>query len=220
MEPIERFNMDSGIGGISDDPLFQRVWRRVKGEGEAGEGERPPQLPVHWAQGSGAGALFPEEIRETRALSGVEASEEWVGMIRAAIESEVSGWQITRRLVRGAPWGAAEALSTIAADELRHANRLSAALFLLTGIRYLPKEQAAARRFSSRWEGLRLQFERGLTGRQTYGKLSAMSKDPFFQELFQGIAREEEAHVRRIQEILEREFCAGRGGCGAENPFG
>jgi hypothetical protein len=118
MEPIERFNMDSGIGGISDDPLFQRVWRRRRERVKPERGNGRINCGFIGRRAAEPGA-FPEEIRVTRALSGLEASEEMVGMIREAIRVRGFRRQITRRLVRGAPWGAAEALSTIAADELR-----------------------------------------------------------------------------------------------------
>jgi rubrerythrin len=195
MEQRKRFDEAAGIIRSGDEELFERVWRRVKGGAEGGE--NIPPMP-----GKRAAAPCPEENMPVPPPDG---DSDLIGTIRQSIENELHDSQRYRVLACHARQDAACGLLRLAGEELRHAGRLSAALFLLTGNRYFPEQRETACSFSSRWEGLRLQYEREEADRQTYRSLAASMSDLVLRETFLELAEEEGDHARLLRAMIERE---------------
>jgi hypothetical protein len=121
--------------------------------------------------------------------------------LRRAILRELQSWKSYAALA-GSGKGSA-ALKACGADELRHARRLSAAYFLISGIRYLPTETAVGLRWPSREQGLRELFQAGQQAELDYRASSARTPDSALSALYLELAREEAVHLSRIRLVLE-----------------
>ena len=142
-----------------DQEVFERVWRRVMPEdrpdcpftlGEdaaAPPAIQPPAvaLPavVHTAP---AGEQAPSRpvVGEEHDVTCLGASSAVYGaQLQRLIDRELADWRAYQALSRRAQGNSGRVLATIAADERRHAKRLSTAYFLISGVRYWPEGAAA-----------------------------------------------------------------------------
>lgn len=170
-----------------DSEQFARVWSRVTPEEIPGSAV---QLVVH----------EPEVLAEDRLPLG-EDSEEEGEALRRYIVRELQGWKSFLALAGSG--GGSTPLKSCGAEELRHAKRLSAAYFLISGVRYLPVERAAASRWSSREQGLRAMFQASQRAELEYRRSSEKTADPALSSLYLELAREEAIHLARIRLVLE-----------------
>lgn len=173
-----------------DREVFERVWRRVMPEDRA---DCPFTLPEEPAPAVPAAALpAPAEP---------EPSAPWGGALRRYIDGELAGWQQCRALARRLPGQAGRALAGAAAGELRHARRLSALYFLLSGVRYWPRQREAP--LPSVPAALRERFWAARQAAEAYRAAAGQSGEPAVAELFAQLAREEAGRLRVFQEALE-----------------
>ncbi|MFR4202156.1 MAG: rubrerythrin [Flavonifractor plautii] len=140
-----------------DQEVFERVWRRVMPEdrpdcpftlGEdaaAPPAVQPPAaaLPavVHTAP---AGEQAPSRpvVGEEHDVPCLGASSAVYGaQLQRLIDRELADWRAYQALSRRAQGNSGRVLATIAADERRHAKRLSTAYFLISGVRYWPVDR-------------------------------------------------------------------------------
>ena len=140
-----------------DQEVFERVWRRVMPEdrpdcpftlGEdaaAPPAIQPPAvaLPavVHTAP---AGEQAPSRpvVGEEHDVPCLGASSAVYGaQLQRLIDRELADWRAYQALSRRAQGNSGRVLATIAADERRHAKRLSTAYFLISGVRYWPVDR-------------------------------------------------------------------------------
>ena len=157
-----------------DEPVFRRVWERVTAR--APEKAPPPHHP-------GPPPPEPSSLRT----------------LRAFLEDELRDWHNYQALERQ---GLREA-EPLAAEELRHAKRLSAMLFLLCGIHYFPKKQARPVVFRSIWAGLRRCYESALKDSERYREAAVREPDPKLRQLYEDLSREERAQAARLRRITE-----------------
>lgn len=170
-----------------DAEQFARVWNRVTPEEIPGSAV---QLVVH----------EPPPVLEPRLPLG-EDSEEEGDALRRYIVRELQGWKSFLALA-GSGAGSTP-LKSCGAEELRHAKRLSAAYFLISGVRYLPVEQAAGNRWSSREQGLRAMFQASQRAELDYRRAAEKTADPALSSLYLELSREEAIHLSRIRLVLE-----------------
>lgn len=179
---------------IDDPDQFARIWKRVVPE----EREYSPIQP-----------LKTEGVPEKRGQA--EAPPPCLGkghpmasFLRRQIMNELSDWQVYLTLAQHRNG----ALRSIAMQELFHARRLSAAYFLITGIRYLPIEQTRARSGSHRMDlqaELRGRVQAEEQGEATYRQAAEQAgADAILKTLFLELAAEEGKHAARIRQMLER----------------
>ena len=71
----------------------------------------------------------------------------------------LEGWQFYRHLARRARGSDARVLNNLAGELHRQARKLSAAYFLLTGLRYWPSELLTTPAIASYWGALRLRHQ-------------------------------------------------------------
>ena len=93
-------------------------------------------------------------------------------------------------------------LSALAAQERRHAKRLSAAYFLISGVYYHPAGQAAPRLERTFLGSLRARFLAEQREEAAY-RAAADCRDPCLRELFLELAGEERGHSQTLRGILE-----------------
>ena len=178
------------IPGV-DREVFERVWRRVMPEDRA---DCPFTLPEE--------EPAPAEP-ERAAAPPAEPGPAGAGAdLQAYINGELAGWRQCRALARRLPGRAGQALAAVAAGELRHAKRLSALYFLLTGVRYWPRqgEGALPRSLPA---ALRERFWAASRAAEAYRAAARRAGDPRLEALFSQLAGEEEAHLQSVQDALE-----------------
>ena len=172
-----------------DDPeRFARIWQRVAPEVDEGT---PAERVVSRPERGPAGPVFP--LGEGSAGEGE--------LLRRFIVRELQSWKTCAALAGGGKGSAA--LKACGAGDLHHARRLSAAYFLITGIRYLPAEITAGLRWPSREQGLRELFRGGQQAELDYRSAAERTGDPALSALYLELAREEAVHLSRIRLVLE-----------------
>ncbi|MCI8539203.1 MAG: ferritin-like domain-containing protein [Oscillospiraceae bacterium] len=166
---------------------FARVWSRVTPEEIPGSAV---QLVVH----------EPPAVLEPLLPLGEESEGEG-DALRRYIVRELQGWKSFQALA-GSGAGSTP-LKSCGAEELRHAKRLSAVYFLISGVRYLPVERAAGSRWSSREQGLRAMFQASQRAELEYRRAAEETRDPALSSLYLELSREEAVHLARIRLVLE-----------------
>ena len=203
-----------------DQEVFERVWRRVMPEdrpdcpftlGEdaaAPPAIQPPAvaLPavVHTAP---AGEQAPSRpvVGEEHDVPCLGASSAVYGaQLQRLIDRELADWRAYQALSRRAQGNSGRVLATIAADERRHAKRLSTAYFLISGVRYWPVERMAAHTSGTYPAILRARFCAEQKGECAYLAAAEETADPALRELFLELAGDENAHAWLLRGILEQ----------------
>lgn len=159
---------------------------------------QPPAAPLP-AVPDGCGCGPDDDVPCLGAASAVYGAQ-----LQQYIDRELSDWRAYQALARRAQGSGGRTLSTIAADERRHAKRLSTAYFLISGVRYWPvdrKNAAAACAFPA---ALRERFAAEQRGGYSYQAAAAETTDPCLRELYLELADDEHAHARLIRGILEQ----------------
>lgn len=186
-------DMEEKFWDKMDDPdRFARIWKRVVPE----EREYSPIQPI---QTQGA----PEK-RGQASGPRLGKGHPMAPFLRQQIVDELSDWQVYLALAQHGNGP----LRSIAMQELFHARRLSAAYFLITGIRYLPIEQSRTRPGSRRVDlqaELRGRVQAEEQGEATYRQAAEQAgADATLKALFLELAGEEGEHAARIRQMLER----------------
>ena len=224
---------DSGLtpdtGGAFDREVFERVWRRVMPEDRPDCPfllEHSPVAPTPARTETTPApleslpavqeALSPSPARQavspgdTRApaendVPCLGASSAVHGeQLQTYIEHEISDWRVYQALSRRAPVSAGRILSAIAAEERRHAKRLSAAYFLISGIHYWPADRISAPPVVSLSGTLRQRFADEQRGAASYLAAAEETADACLRALFLELAEDEASHARLIRSVLEQ----------------
>lgn len=200
-----------------DRETFERVWRRVMNEGDespiqtdppADEQARGmmrarPDVPV--MEQTGLAVPRREEVRPEQDVSCLgQGSSMYAPLLREMIDGETEDFRTYQALARRAGGSGTRMLSTMAADERRHAKRLSTAYFLITGERYQSPNMNGSRPPMDLMTGLREQFIQEQRGAAAYQGAAQETGDPCLRQLFQELAQEEMAHARMIRSLLEQ----------------
>lgn len=200
--------------GVEDRAVFERVWRRVMPEDrpdcpfvleeppeEKGEGGAQLPVPVQVAPVARTGATYQEEP-DVPCLGA--ASAIYGAQLQAFIEGELADWKLYQALARRAGGSGSRTLSTIAADERRHAKRLSTAYFLISGVRYWPAERPAGPASRTPFAAaLRERFMAEQRSAAAYQAAAAETADPCLRQLYEELSGEADAHAWLLRGILE-----------------
>jgi len=200
-----------------DREVFERVWRRVMPEGSDSPIQVDPtcdeQARVLMTQQQET-TVMPqttlalsrrEEIQpEQDVVCLGQGAAMYAALLREMIDGEMEDFRTYQAPARRAGGSGTRMLSTMAADERRHAKRLSTAYFLITGERYQPPGQNANRPNMDLMNGLREQFIQEQRGAAAYQGAAQETSDPCLRQLYQEIAREEQAHARMLRNLLEQ----------------
>ncbi|MPM15076.1 hypothetical protein SDC9_61442 [bioreactor metagenome] len=210
---------DPGMYG-SDRELFKRVWRRVMpNPGENcpielyGENENALALPNQQAN------LMPAQpdntwgrqepcqanqaqytVAEPSCLG--EESEVYAEQLQGFICDELRDYRCYQALARRSDAFSARVLSGLAADEHRHAKRLAAAYFLITGIRYWP-EHLPIPPVRNYYTALRQRFAGEQQGAAEYSAAAEQVNDTCLRDLYLELAEDEARHAQMIRSTLE-----------------
>lgn len=192
----EQNNLGPGQCG-ADREVFERVWRRVMPEDR-------PDCPFTLYSEEEQVAVQPAEERKAELVPvPAEQSGGDGAVLQAFIADELSDWRTYQILARRIPGGKGRALMGVAADERRHAGRLSAAYFLLSGVKFWPPAEPELPREG--WMAiLRRRYWAERKGAEAYRTAAGRTGDSTLRELYLELAGDEEAHAGVIRGILER----------------
>ena len=205
---------DAGMCGC-DREVFERVWRRVMPDGadspiSVNDPDVWPQPEVEMVPMGGGqeSTLAVPERRgaapEQGAMCLGQASAMYAPLLQEMIDGEMEDWRTYQAMARRAAGSAARTLGMMAADERRHAKRLSAACFLITGQRYQPQGQGGSRPVPELMTGLREQFIQEQRGASAYQGAAQETSDSCLRQLYQELAEDEAVHARMIRSLLEQ----------------
>ena len=194
----EQNNLGPGQCG-ADREVFERVWRRVMPE------DRPDcPFTLYSEEETEHAPVRPTEEKRTELVPvPAEQSGGDGAVLQAFIADELSDWRTYQTLARRIPGGNGRALMGMAADERRHAGRLSAAYFLLSGVKFWPPAEPELPREG--WMAiLRRRYWAERKGAEAYRTAAGHTGDSALRELYLELAGDEEAHAGIIRGILER----------------
>ncbi|MCI5927216.1 MAG: ferritin-like domain-containing protein [Pseudoflavonifractor capillosus] len=194
----EQNNLGPGQCG-ADREVFERVWRRVMPE------DRPDcPFTLYSEEETEHAPVRPTEEKRTELVPvPAEQSGGDGAVLQAFIADELSDWRTYQTLARRIPGGNGRALMGVAADERRHAGRLSAAYFLLSGVKFWPPAEPELTKEG--WMAiLRRRYWAERKGAEAYRTAAGRTGDSALRELYLELAGDEEAHAGVIRGILER----------------
>jgi hypothetical protein len=131
------------------------------------------------------------------------ASAVHIGQLQGFLTLELEDWSYYRALAKKAGSGAAPVLSGIAAEERRHAKMLSAALFLISGVRCWP-DRMPAFRIPGYLGALRRRFAEEQKGAAVYLKAAEETSDRCLHDLYLELADAEARHAQLIRAVIEQ----------------
>lgn len=201
----------------SDREVFERVWRRVMptdrpdcpftlfSDPETAPVSAPAAVRQAPAEEPGrpAESLPPAAEGEDVPCLGA-ASAVYGPLLQEFITHERADEQTYRLLARRAGNGAGRTLSAIAADEGRHAKRLGAAYFLISGVRFTPEAGPNLPPECTYLSALRDRFLSEQRGAALYRTAAGRTDDPCLKDLFRELAEDETSHSRLILGLLEQ----------------
>ena len=150
------------------------------------------------AEGSSRGSDMPRLWEEPQ-----ENSDRTARLRRQVMEA-LEGWQFYRYLARKARAGDARVLNGMAGELHRNARKLSAAYFLLTGLRYWPSELLAAPAIPSYWGALRTRHQAEQRQETAYRMAADDWNDPDMRELYGELIEGCQNRSRQLRGLLEQ----------------
>ena len=202
-----------------DREVFERVWRRVMPEARPDcpfpLAEAPPSAPAAEAPATALAVRTPEAVLPAAPAPEPPDPENDVpclgassavygALLQAFIDREIAGWKRYALLARRAPGNGGRVLATMAADERRHAKRLSTAYFLISGVRYWPADRANQPLTGTYPAALRSCFCAEQKAEAAYRAAANETADEALRELYQELAGDENAHTWLLRGLAEQ----------------
>ena len=151
------------------------------------------------ADGPSRGSDLPRSWEEP------QESNDRTARLRRQVMEALEGWQFYRYLARKARAGDARVLNGMAGELHRQARKLSAAYFLLTGLRYWPSELLSAPAIPSYWGALRTRHQ-AEQRQETAFRMSADDwDDPDMRELYEDLIESGQRRNRQLRALLEQD---------------
>lgn len=216
------------VSAAEDRDRFERVWRRIMPEDRpdcpfilSGEKEpfehrfMPPEGDVPTPEDAlppsvelGLGLMVP--MAQSPAVEGENdvpllglASAIHGTLLQNKIADELSDARTYQNMARRVTGHTAQVLSGLAADERRHAKRLSVAYFLISGVRFWP-DKLPGTPMNTFMGGVRTRFIAEQRSERAYRDAAGETKDSSLKELFLELAADEAAHAWLLRGILEQ----------------
>lgn len=165
---------------------FARVWKRVAPD--------PDTSPIACGEA-------PSQPASPPSLALGMASQGWGPFLRTQIVWELTRWRTYQALSRSS---GRKGTGPLAATALRRAKRMTATLFLLTGVWYLPQNQATPRNWKTSREGYRLLFQGAQQAELRYRSAAQNNPDSILTDLFHTLAAESAQEQRQLLQLLSQ----------------
>ena len=196
---------------LDREAVIQRVWKRVM-EGREEESPlvfREDPDPHGSLQGEeGEMGVLPAPIPRTQsdfpagAIFLGEGTLDMAPLLQEMIRHELADMRGYQALAKRTGGTQARVFQAMAQEEKTHAKRLSAAYFLISGVRYWP-EGGKAVPPTSYLGALRQRFGEEQAGMAAYLAGAEATTDPCLRQLFLELAREEWEHACKIRGLVE-----------------
>ena len=134
-----------------------------------------------------------------------QESNDRTARLRRQVMEALEGWQFYRYLARKARAGDARVLNSMAGELHRTARKLSAAYFLLTGLRYWPSELLSAPAIPSYWGALRGRYQAEQRQEAAYRMSADDWSDPDMRELYRELIESVQCRSRQLRGLLEQD---------------
>ena len=180
-----------------DRPAPEPSQSTATGELAAASETQPETLPE--ADGPNRGNDLPRLWEEPQ-----ETGDRTYRLRRQVMEA-LEGWQFYRYLARRARAGDARVLNGMAGELHRAARKLSAAYFLLTGLRYWPSELLSAPAIPSYWGALRVRHQAEQRQETAYRMSADDWDDPDMRELYADLIESGQHRSRQLRALLEQD---------------
>ena len=156
--------------------------------------------PLPEADGPSRGSDMPQLWEEP------QESTDRTARLRHQVMEALEGWQFYRHLARKARAGDARVLNSMAGEMHRQARKLSAAYFLLTGLRYWPSELLSAPAVPSYWGALRARHQAEQRQEMAYRIAADDWDDPDMRELYAELIEAGQGRSRQLRGLLEQDI--------------
>ena len=185
---------------------FERVWRRVMPEDRPDcpfrlysdiDREGPPP-----AQESAPAAEREEDLAQEETDAPVGEGERLQAMIARALFAQ----RTYRALARRTRGGAAQTLGAMAAEEQCHARRLSAAYFILSGVRFTPQVPLELPGGGDLAGALRSRFLEERREEQACRAAAGATGEESLAELYRALGDAAGERVQRLRRLLEEQY--------------
>ena len=133
-----------------------------------------------------------------------EATDRTARLRRQVMEA-LEGWQFYRHLARRTRGTDARVLNSMAGELHRHARKLSAAYFLLTGLRYWPSELLSTPAIPSYWGALRTRHQAEQRQEMAYRVAADDWDDPDLLEVYKELIEACQQRCRQLRTLLEQD---------------
>ncbi len=182
----------------ADAPPLEEQPPEEQPPAEEAPAPQPPSQGLPPREGNSWGGDLPPLWEEP------QGGDDRAARLRRHVMDALEGWQFYRHLARRARGTDARALNALAGELHKHARKLSAAYFLLTGLRYWPTEVLGAPAIPSYWGALR-QRHQAEQRQETAFRLAADDwEDPDMLELYGELADACQQRCRRLRTLLEQ----------------
>jgi len=125
-------------------------------------------------------------------------------MLQNWIRAELEAWRAYQFLSTRSTGTTARTLAAMAADERRHAKRLSAAYFLISGVRFFPQVPPHRASGGSFWSLLRSHFWAEQQVSAAYAAAAEETADLCLAALYRELSAEEATHADLLRALVEK----------------
>jgi rubrerythrin len=188
---------------LDREAVIQRVWKRVM------EGREEEALPHGSLQAEeGEMGVLPAPMPQSKsdfptgAVFLGEGSLDMAPLLQEMIRHELEDVRAYQAIAKRVGGTQARVFQALAQEEKTHAKRLSAAYFLISGVRYWP-EGGKTTPPTSYLGALRQRFGEEQAGMAAYLAGAEATSDPCLRQLFLDLAREEWEHACKIRTLVE-----------------
>ncbi len=195
----------SGGQGVENAPAQETQDREPMEQSPVRESPAP-EPP---SQDSGAQEGLPEERGRYRGndlpptWEEPQPADDRTARLRRHVMDALEGWQFYRHLAKRARGTDARTLNGIAGELHREARKLSAAYFLLTGLRYWPTELLGAPAIPSYWGALRTRHQAEQRQESAYRLAADDWQDPDLLALYAQLTEGCQRRCRQLRTLLE-----------------
>ena len=135
-----------------------------------------------------------------------QPADDRTARLRRHVMDTLEGWQFYRHLARRTRGTDARTLNGMAAEQHREARKLSAAYFLLTGLRYWPSELLGTPAIPSYWGALRTRHQAEQRQENAYRLTSDDWEDPDLLALYAALIEGCQHRSQQLRRLLEQDI--------------
>ncbi|MBD5098901.1 MAG: hypothetical protein HDT35_05030 [Clostridiales bacterium] len=133
-----------------------------------------------------------------------QSADDRTARLRRHVMDALEGWQFYRHLARRTRGTDARTLNSMAGEQHKDARKLSAAYFLLTGLRYWPSELLGAPAIPSYWGALRTRHQAEQRQENAYRLAADDWNDPDLLALYNGLIEGCQRRSHQLRSLLEQ----------------